>query len=86
MHLFEDNFEVLATHLSKVIEPCTSLWGSLLVTAKKKDGRKRWVTDLIELNRQKIKDSYHLINIRKILQSSRGNSVFYGTPVEHFMQ
>ena len=41
-----------------VIEPSVSPWASPLVPVKKKDGRTRWVTDLRELNKQTIKDSY----------------------------
>ena len=46
-----------------VIEPSISPWASPLVPLKKKDGRTRWVTDLRELNKQTVKDSYRLTNI-----------------------
>ena len=42
-----------------IIEPANSLWASPLVPVKKKDGRKRWVTDLRQLNDLTIKDAYH---------------------------
>ena len=59
-----------------VIEPSVSPWASPLVPVKKKDGRTRWVTDLRELNKQTIKDSYPLTNIQEILQSLKGATVF----------
>ena len=43
---------------------------------KKKDGQTRWVTDLRELNKQMIKDSYPLSNIQEILHSLQGATVF----------
>ena len=43
-----------------VIEPSVSPWVSLLVPVKKKDVRTRWVTDLRELNKERVKDSYPL--------------------------
>ena len=59
-----------------VIEPSTSPWASPLVPVKKKDGRTRWVTDLRELNKQTVKDSYLLTNIQEILHSLKGATVF----------
>ena len=59
-----------------VIEPSTSPWASPLVPVKKKDGRTRWVTDLRELNKQTVKDSYPLTNIQEILHSLKGATVF----------
>ena len=59
-----------------VIEPLVSAWASPLVPVKKKDGRTRWVTDLRELNKQTVKDSYPLTNIQEILQSLQGATVF----------
>ena len=44
---------------------------------KKKDGWRRWVTDLRELNKQRIKDSCPLTNIQEILHSLRGATVFF---------
>ena len=35
-----------------VIKPSVSPWASLLAPVKKKNGRGKWVTDLIELNKQ----------------------------------
>ena len=55
-----------------VIEPSISPWASPLVPVKKKDGRTRWVTDLRELNKQMVKDSYPLTNIQEILHSLQG--------------
>ena len=46
-----------------VIEPSVSPWASPLVPMKKKEGQTRWVTDLRELNKQTVKDSYLLTNI-----------------------
>ena len=43
---------------------------------KKKDRRTRWVTDLRELNKQTVKDSYPLTNIQEILHSLQGATVF----------
>ena len=43
---------------------------------KKKDGSTRWVTDLRELNKQTVKDSYPLTNIQEILHSLQGATVF----------
>ena len=43
---------------------------------KKKDGRKRWVTDLIELNKQTVKDSYPLMSMQEILHKLQGATVF----------
>ena len=45
------------------MEPSVSPWVSVIVTVKKKDGRMRWVTDLRELNKQTVKDSYPLMSI-----------------------
>ena len=36
-----------------------------VVLVKKKNGRTRWVTDLRELNKQTVKDSYSLTNIQE---------------------
>ena len=60
-----------------VIEPSESPWASLLIPMKKKDGRTRWVTDLRELNKQTVKDSYPLTNIKEILYSLQGATVFF---------
>ena len=43
---------------------------------KKKDGCTRWVTDLRELNKQTVKDSYPLMNIQEIQHSLQGATVF----------
>ena len=59
-----------------VIEPSESPWASLLIPMKKKDGQTRWVTDLRELNKQTVKDSYLLKNIQEILHSLQGATVF----------
>ena len=59
-----------------MIEPSISPWVSPLVPVKKKDGRKRWVTDLREFNKQTVKDSYPLTNIQEILHSLQGAKVF----------
>ena len=53
-----------------------SPWALPLVPVKKKDGRTRWVTDLRELNKQTVKDSYPLTNIQEILHSLKGATVF----------
>ena len=49
---------------------------SPLVPVKKKDGRTRWVTEIRELNKQTVKDSYPLTNIQEILHSLQGAMVF----------
>ena len=59
-----------------VNKPSVSPWASSLVPVKKKDGRTRWVTDLRELNKQTVKDSYPLTNIQEILHSLQGATVF----------
>ena len=59
-----------------VIEPSNSPWESPLVPVKKKDGRTRWVTDLIGLNSQTVKDAYPLANIQENLQKLKGAMVF----------
>ena len=59
-----------------VIKPSVSPLAMPLVPVKKKDGRTRWVTDLRELNKQMIKDSYLLTNIQEILHSLQGTTVF----------
>ena len=59
-----------------VIEPSVSPCVSPLVPVTKKDGRMRWVTDLRELNKQTVKDSYPLMNIQEILHSLQGATVF----------
>ena len=59
-----------------VIKPSISPWASPLVPVKNKDGRTRWVTDLRELNKQTVKDSYPLTNIQEILHSLQGATVF----------
>ena len=51
-----------------VIEPANSPWASPLVPVKKKDGRTRWVTDLLHLNSGTLKDAYPLTNIQENLQ------------------
>ena len=59
-----------------VIEPSVSPWASPLIPVKKKDGRTRWVTNLRELNKQTVKDSYPLTNIQVRLHSLKGTRVF----------
>ena len=59
-----------------VIEPLVSPWALLLVPVKKKEGQTRWVTDLRELNKQTVQDSYPLTNIQEILHSLQGAKVF----------
>ena len=59
-----------------MIKPSISPWVSPLVPMKKKGGRTRWVTDLRELNKQTVKDSYPLTNIQEILHSLQGATVF----------
>ena len=59
-----------------VIEPRVSPWVLPLVPVKTKDRRTRRVTDLRELNKQMVKDSYLLTNIREILHSLQGATVF----------
>ena len=59
-----------------VIQPSVSPWTSPLVPVKKKDGRMRWVTDLRELKKQTVKDSYPLTNIQEILHNLQGATVF----------
>ena len=53
-----------------------SPWASPLVLVKKKDKRTRWVTDLRELNKQTIKDSYPITNIQELLYCLEGATVF----------
>ena len=50
-------------------------WG-VLVPVKKKDGQTRWVTDLRELNKQTVNDSYPLTNIQEILNNLQGATGF----------
>ena len=52
----------------RVIEPANSPWASPLVPIQKKDGRTRWVTDLMHLNSGTLKDAYPLTNIQENLQ------------------
>ena len=59
-----------------VIQPSVNPWVSPLVPVKKKNGRIRWVTDLRELNKQTVKDSYPLTNTQKFLQSLQSATVF----------
>ena len=59
-----------------MIEPSVSPWALPLVPVKKKDRQTRWVTDLRELNKQTVKDSYLLTNIQEILHSLQGGTVF----------
>ena len=59
-----------------VIEPSVSPWVSPLGPVKKKDGWTRRVTDLRELNKQTIKDSFPLTNLQEILHSLQGATVF----------
>ena len=58
------------------IEPVVSPWASQLIPVKKKDRQTRWVTDLRELNKQTVKDSYLLMNIQEILHSPQGAQCF----------
>ena len=60
----------------QVIKPSVSPWASPLVPVKKKDRQIRWVTDLRELNKQMIKNSYSLTNIHEILHSLQGATEF----------
>ena len=43
---------------------------------KKKDGRKRWVSNLRQLNGVTIKDAYPLTNIQENLQKLNGGKIF----------
>ena len=58
------------------IERSVSPWALPLVPVKKMDRRTRWFTDLRELNKQNVKDSYLLKNIQEILHSLQGVTVF----------
>ena len=49
---------------------------SPLVLVKKKDRQTRWVTDLRELNKQTVKDSYPLTTTQEILHSLLGATLF----------
>ena len=49
-----------------LIEPSVSPKASPLVPVKKKNGRMRLVTDLRELSKQTVKDSYPLMNVQEI--------------------
>ena len=60
----------------EVIESAISLWASLLVPSKKKDGRTRWVTDLRLKNSATRKDAYSLTNIQENLQKLKGSKIF----------
>ena len=55
--------EQLDEWIQGIIEPANSPWASPLVPVKKKDGRRRWVTNLRLLNDVTIKDAYPLMNI-----------------------
>ena len=59
-----------------VIDPSVRPSASPLVPVKKKDRQKRWVTDLRELNKQIITDSYPLTNTQEILHSLQDATVF----------
>ena len=59
-----------------MIEPSANPWASRPVPMKKKDGQARWVTDLRELNKQMVKDSYPLTNFQEILHSLQGTTMF----------
>ena len=79
--LNQDQKENLRNQIDKwleqgAIEPSVSPWVSPLVPVKKKDGRTRWVTDLRELNKQTVKDSYPLTNIQEILHRLQGATIF----------
>ena len=80
--LNQDQKENLQTQIDDwleqgVIEPSVSPWVLPLARVKKEDGRTRWVTDVRELNKQNIKDSYPLTNIKEILHSLQGATVFW---------
>ena len=75
-----------------VIAPSISPWALPLVLVRKKDKRTRWVTDMKELNKQTVKDSYPMTNIQEILHSLQGATVFlslyacrayYAVKIEH---
>ena len=51
-----------------VRKPSVSPRASPLVPVKKKEGRTRLITDLRELNKQTVKDSYPFTNILEIFQ------------------
>ena len=55
-----------------IIETSVSPWVLPLVPVNTKDGRTRWVTDLRELIKQTVKDSYPPTNIQEILHSLQG--------------
>ena len=61
---------------SKESSNLQSPWVSPLVLVKKKDRQTTWVTDLRELNKQTIKDSYPFTNIQEILHSMQGATMF----------
>ena len=46
------------------------------MTVPKKDGRIRLCIDFRELNKQKIKDNYHISNAQKIFDQLGGNKYF----------
>ena len=66
-----------------MIEPSVSPWASPLIPMKKKDGGTRWVTDLREVNKQMVKDTYPLTNIRETLHSLQGATVFSSCGAYH---
>ena len=58
------------------VEPSVSPWALPLIHVKKKDRQTRSVTDLRELNKQRVKDSYPITNILEILHSRQGAKPF----------
>ena len=58
------------------IKPSTSLWGTLILFAKKKDKTLRLCIDYQQLNRVTIKNRYPLLRINDLLDQLRGARVY----------
>ena len=76
-HLREELHALLKDMLQRdIISPSKSLWASLIVLVKKKDGTSRFCVDYRQVNAVTRKDAYLLPRVDDTLETLAGSQLF----------